>query len=120
MAIRRLNEGGKFASRDRARATVSTLPTVKAMRDCFNKYLNLTIADGNASVDTVKTYRNRVAQYLDWCKEREVYPALATEQNILEYRKYLETNKYTCVLVKLTNENEIGMKKRSGLLLMTV
>ena len=59
------------------------------MVDCFDKYLNLTIADGHASNDTVKTYRNRVAQYLYWCKEREVYPALVTEQNILEYRKYL-------------------------------
>ena len=76
MAIRRLNQGEKSASRDRSLATISTLPTVKAMRNCFDKYLNLTIADGDASVDTIKTYRNRVAQYLDWCKERELYPAL--------------------------------------------
>ena len=102
MAIRRLNEGGKFASRDRSLATVSTLPTVKAMRDCFNKYLNLTIADGNASVDTIKTYRNRVAQYLDWCEEREVYPALVTEQNILEYRKYLIDSEKTSPTIRLS------------------
>ena len=102
MAIRRLNEGGKLAFCDRSSATVSTLPTVKAMRDCFNKYLNLTIADGNASVDTIKTYRNRVAQYLDWCKEREVYPALVTEQNILEYRKYLVDNSKTSPTIRLS------------------
>ncbi len=45
MAIRRLNKD-RFERGDLARATVSTLPTVKAMRDCFERYLNLTIADG--------------------------------------------------------------------------
>lgn len=102
MAIRRLNQGKKFASRDRSLATVSTLPTVKAMVDSFERYLNLTIADGNASVDTIKTYRNRVAQYLDWCKERELYPALATEQNILEYRKYLINGEKTSPTIRLS------------------
>ena len=102
MAIRLLNQGEKFADRDRSLATVSTLPTVKAMRDCFEKYLNLTIASGNASVDTIKTYRNRVAQYLDWCKERELYPALTTEQNILEYRKYLVDGSKTSPTIRLS------------------
>lgn len=77
MAIRRLKDGrlpsngGRFDKRVGSVATVSTLPTVKAMRDCFERYLNLTIASGNASVDTIKTYRNRVHQFLSWCKKRE-------------------------------------------------
>ena len=79
MAIRRLNRT-KFNERERnSLASVSTLPTVKAMRDCFDRYLNLTIADGHASNDTVKTYRNRVHQFLCWCKEKELYPALITK-----------------------------------------
>ena len=102
MAIRRLNSNNRFLRGDRARATVSTLPTLRAMRDCFDRYLNLTIADGNASVDTIKTYRNRVAQYLDWCKERELYPALATEQNILEYRKILVDGGKTSPTIRLS------------------
>ena len=102
MAIKRLNQGIKLAFRDHLLATVSTLPTVKAMRDCFEKYLNLTIASGNASVDTIKTYRNRVAQYLDWCKKRELYPALTTEQNILEYRKYLVDGSKTSPTIRLS------------------
>ena len=97
MAIRRLNEDSRSnpgdceASRRHrsSLATVSTLPTVKAMRNCFEQYLNLTIADGNASVDTIKTYKSRVAQFLDWCRMRELYPALVTQQNILKYRKRL-------------------------------
>ncbi|PSB11628.1 hypothetical protein C7B62_05080 [Pleurocapsa sp. CCALA 161] len=87
MAIRRSKEDRRFNSRVASTATVSTLPTVKAMRDCFERYLNLTIADGNASVDTIKTYRNRTAQFTSWCKEQELYPALITQKNIIEYRK---------------------------------
>ncbi|MDJ0574358.1 MAG: hypothetical protein QNJ65_04235 [Xenococcaceae cyanobacterium MO_234.B1] len=62
MAIRRLEGGSKWnrgaGQSERPQATVSTLPTVKAMVNCFERYLNLTIADGNASPDTIKTYRN--------------------------------------------------------------
>lgn len=65
MAIRH-SRFRQFHKSNRPSATLSTLPTVKAMRDCFEKYLNLTIADGNASLDTLKTYRNRTAQFLSW------------------------------------------------------
>ncbi|MEO0014181.1 MAG: hypothetical protein RLZZ535_2570 [Cyanobacteriota bacterium] len=53
MAIRQLSKKNNLSRSDRSCATVSTLPTVRAMRDCFERYLNLTIADGNASVDTI-------------------------------------------------------------------
>ncbi|MEM6611448.1 MAG: tyrosine-type recombinase/integrase [Cyanobacteria bacterium P01_C01_bin.72] len=83
-------------------ATVSTLPTVKAMIDCFERYLRLTIANGNASVDTIKTYRNRTAQFLSWCRERELYPALVTKQNVLEHRKYLVDGGKTSSTIRLS------------------
>jgi len=103
MAIRRLDKSNKFSKPgDRKVATVSTLPTVKAMRDCFERYLNLTIADGNASVDTIKTYKSRVAQFLDWCKEQELYPALITEENIKEYRKHLVNGEKTSPTIRLS------------------
>ena len=102
MAIRRLNKDNIFSRGDRARASVSTLPTVKAMRDCFEKYLNLTIADGHASNDTVKTYRSRVDRFLSWCRERELYPALITKQNALEYRKYLIDGEKTSPTIRLS------------------
>ncbi|WP_052056037.1 tyrosine-type recombinase/integrase [Myxosarcina sp. GI1] len=102
MAIRRLN-GTKFNERERnSLATVSTLPTVKAMVDCFDRYLNLTIADGHASIDTIKTYRNRVHQFLSWCKERELYPALITQENIKEYRKHLVDSEKTSPTIRLS------------------
>ncbi|MEO1006603.1 MAG: tyrosine-type recombinase/integrase [Cyanobacteria bacterium J06638_38] len=103
MAIRRLDTGDKFSRRDRhSVATVSTLPTVKAMMDCFERYLNLTIADGHASNDTVKTYSSRVHQFLSWCRERELYPALVTKENIKEYRKHLVDGEKTSPTIRLS------------------
>ncbi len=102
MAIRRLNKGRFEQDGGTAIASVSTLPTVKAMREEFEKYLNLTIADGHASVDTVKTYRGRVHQFLCWCKERELYPALITKQNVLEYRKHLVDGEKTSPTIRLS------------------
>ncbi|MGL4879584.1 MAG: tyrosine-type recombinase/integrase, partial [Waterburya sp.] len=54
------------------------------------------------SVDTVKTYRNRTAQFLYWCKERELYPALITKQNIIEYRKHLVDESKSCATIRLS------------------
>ena len=91
-----------LARRSARMRCVSTLPTVKAMRDCFEQYLRLTIADGNASVDTIKTYRNRTSGFLSWCREREFYPALVTKQNILEYRKHLADGGKTSPTIRLS------------------
>ena len=102
MAIRRLNKDNRFPRSNRPIATVSTLPTVKAMMDCFDKYLNLTIADGHPSNDTVKTYRSRVHQFLSWCRERELYPALITKENVLEYRKHLVDGEKTSPTIRLS------------------
>ncbi|MGK7950516.1 MAG: phage integrase N-terminal SAM-like domain-containing protein [Xenococcaceae cyanobacterium] len=102
MAIRRLDRGNKFNRSTRASATVSTLPTLRAMKDCFERYLNLTIADGLASSDTIKTYRNRVTQFLSWCKQKELYPALITTENIKEYRKHLIDESKSCATIRLS------------------
>ena len=102
MAIRRLDKGNKFSRNNRAAATVSTLPTVTAMRSAFESYLSLTIADGHASEDTIKTYRARVGRFLDWCKERELYPALIIQENVKEYRKYLIDESKGCATIRLS------------------
>ncbi len=103
MAIRRLNENSRLERRNRRSiASISTLPTVKVMVDCFERYLILTIADGHASNDTVKTYRNRVHQFLSWCREQELYPALITKQNIIEYRKHLVDGGKTSPTIRLS------------------
>ena len=68
----------------------------------FDRYLNLTIASGNASDDTIKIYRNRMAQFLYWCKDRELYPALITKENIKEYRKHLVDGAKSCATIRLS------------------
>ena len=102
MPIRRLRGNLSSQSSPRNLATVSTLPTIKAMRDCFERYLRLTIADGNASIDTIKTYRSRTSGFLSWCRDRELYPALITKQNILEYRKHLVDGGKTSPTIRLS------------------
>ena len=103
MAIRRLNKDSRKGRGDRRLITsVSTLPTLRMMQKCFEQYLNLTIADGNASVDTIKTYKNRVAQFIDWCRGRELYPALVTQKNIIEYRKHLIEESKTSPTIRLS------------------
>lgn len=85
-------------------AQTITLPTLKVLQDCFEKYLDLSIANGNASQGTIKIYRNRLKLYLNWCQEQEIYPALATEENIKEYRKHLinENKSVATILLSLT------------------
>ncbi len=102
MAIRRLDRESKVVDQERSLASISTLPTVKAMRNCFERYLSLTIAAGNASEDTIKTYRSRLQQFLDWCQKRELYPALITTENIKEYRKNLVDELSGCGTIRLS------------------
>ena len=103
MAIRRSNKDSRLEHGDRRfLAKVSTLPTRKAMVDCFERYLNLTIADGHASNDTLKTYRSQVHRFLSWCRERELYPALVTQENIKEYRKHLVDEEKTSPTIRLS------------------
>lgn len=102
MAIRRRQSERSSNSTHSTLATVFTLPTVKAMIDCFDRYLSLTIADGNASVDTIKTYCSRTSQFISWCKDRELYPALITTSNVLEYRKHLVDGGKTSPTIRLS------------------
>ena len=89
MAIRRTKRENRGASRQRIISKVATLPTISAMNRCFEEYLNLVIANGNPSKDTIATYRSRLKQFLFWCEFRHLYPALLLKRDLLEYRKYL-------------------------------
>jgi len=60
----------------------------------FAAFLRLNVAEGDASPETVRTYWSQVNQYVAWCRERGVDPALASEQDLLEYRAWL-AGRYT-------------------------
>lgn len=65
------------------------LPTTEVMLDCFARYLELNVADGDAAPDTIATYNRRIRQYLAWCQENHVTPARAEKDDLLSFRSYL-------------------------------
>jgi site-specific recombinase XerD len=73
----------------RTKSKALILPTTEAMRQCFGRYLELEVANGNASPDTVTTYHSRINGFLNWCDERNLSPALVSSEEILIYRRYL-------------------------------
>lgn len=77
------------SSRRKGKERLAILPTTEAMLEAFAAFLELDVAAGDAAPDTVTTYLRRVNQYLNWCGEQKVNPALATEEELKSYRRYL-------------------------------
>lgn len=65
------------------------LPTTEVMLNCFARYLELNVAEGDAAPDTITTYNRRINQYLAWCIANHVTPARAEQEDILLFRSYL-------------------------------
>ena len=59
----------------------------------FADFLQVDIAAGDASTDTVRTYMVQLQQYLDWCRSCEIQPAQATQRQIKEYRRWMVEQK---------------------------
>ncbi len=88
------------------KSAVKILPTIKLLEDNFERYLEVEIANGNASEDTKRTYRSYVKQFLLWCDREEIYPARVKSTEIIAYRSYLiaegkSTNTIALTLVAL-------------------
>ncbi|GAC1481875.1 MAG: hypothetical protein NVS2B14_21160 [Chamaesiphon sp.] len=64
------------------------------MLQAFADFLELDVANGAAATDTVYTYQRRVSQYINWCGEGGINPALATEEDLKLYRRYLTQEKH--------------------------
>lgn len=77
------------ATRGRARNRPAVLPTVDALLDAFAQFLQLDVANGDAAPDSLSTYQRRLLQYLGWCENNGVNPALATPEEVKAYRRYL-------------------------------
>lgn len=90
MAIRRQKiEDREKSGQKLSRGKISILPTLVAMNRCFENYLSLIVAEGNASEDTINTYRSRLKQFYRWCEGMNIYPALISRELLQQYRKYL-------------------------------
>ncbi len=57
--------------------------------DSFAQFLNVDVAAGKASSDTLKNYACQTRKYLDWCKEFKINPLKATQEDIKQYRRWL-------------------------------
>jgi site-specific recombinase XerD len=76
---------------------------VGRLMEIFARFLWLHVADGDASPATIRTYHTQAAQFVAWCRGRELQPAAATEEDVIAYRKYLLEAGYrrTTVALKL-------------------
>jgi site-specific recombinase XerD len=57
--------------------------------DAFAAFLRLNVAQGDASPETIRSYHAHVGQFVAWCGDHRVNPALATEEDLERYRAYL-------------------------------
>jgi site-specific recombinase XerD len=65
------------------------------LEDTFAQFLGMEVGDGNASLDTVKSYLSQIRMYLSWCRNNLVPPLEADKDDIKLYRQYLIDEKYT-------------------------
>lgn len=75
-----------------------------SIRDAFADFLRLDVANGDASMDTIRGYKTQVSQWVKWCEENGINPAAATSNDVKSYRMHLVTNGYkaTSIAHKLT------------------
>ncbi|PSB00474.1 tyrosine-type recombinase/integrase [Merismopedia glauca] len=68
----------------------------------FDRYLQTDVGEGDASADTVKTYRTNLKQFLSWCQALNLHPLSATRSQIKEFRLWLiEAQKYQRATIAL-------------------
>lgn len=69
-------------------APVAALPSVQ---EAVERFLRLSVADGDARPRTVEAYRAGAAFYLQWAAARGLDPLTATHEDVLAYRAHLAT-----------------------------
>ena len=74
---------------DRSLSVISeTLPPTFAQ--AFADFLDIDVADGDATEDTVRTYLTSVASFLSWCANENLAPAAVRRADIERYRADLK------------------------------
>jgi len=86
--------------------TVATTPPAGAGDPLivFADFLRLNVAQGDASPETIRSYKTHANDYVAWCWEQGVDPVLATEVDLQRYRAHLVGAGYTrgTIAVKLS------------------
>ena len=75
-----------------ANSTSAIVPT--DFIESFAQFLNLDVAAGDASKDTIRNYACQTQKYLDWCRQNGIVPIKATRNDIKEYRRWLIEREY--------------------------
>ena len=72
--------------------------------DAFATFLRLNVAQGDASPETIRSYHTHIGQYVAWCSDHGLDPAMANEEDLGEYRAHLVGEGYArgTIAVKLS------------------
>lgn len=83
---------------------VQIVQSNSSLMDAFANFLRLDVANGDASLDTIRGYKTQVGQWVDWCHQNGVNPSRAVPADVKAYRLHLVTNGYkaTSIAHKLT------------------
>ena len=66
----------------------------------FADFLRIDVANGDASADTLRSYRNEVAQWVAWCGSQGFDPATVTAMHIKRFRQALLENNYKPITIR--------------------
>lgn len=58
----------------------------------FADFLRVDVASGDASDDTIRSYRSEVERWVAWCLEQGFDPAAVTTTEVKQYRQALIEN----------------------------
>ena len=94
-------------------ALTPTLPRAAPPADfhaAFADFLCIDVANGDASPDTVRSYRSEVALWVAWCASQNFDPATVTAMHIKRYRQALLEGGYKPITIrwKLTIVRPLG------------
>ena len=84
----------------RDRAELATTDILGA----FAAFLRLNVAQGDASPETVRSYHTQASQFVAWCGDHGLDPAIANETDLERYRAHLVAEGYErgTIAVKLS------------------
>ena len=75
-------------------STVVT-PDVVDIEQVFAQFLELSVGDGAASADTIRSYLSQTKMYFEWCRDNLIAPLEADKNDVKLYRQYLISEQYS-------------------------
>ncbi|MGC8794897.1 MAG: tyrosine-type recombinase/integrase, partial [Bryobacteraceae bacterium] len=79
---------------------VAKAPTLAQLEAAFAAFLRIDVASGDASPETIRSYRNEVARWVAWCHQEDLDPARVSVAEIKRYRAALIQAGYRPVTVR--------------------